>query len=110
MDNGGYNIRTHAGENLVDTPRLLSDFGTCLRVPHVWIMTLYPGGAYVNHQSCGYGFRRNLLSDLGMPLSWGDPADDVGALLFVPPNGCLHQHPTVIGFPSGSHSRTLLEG
>jgi hypothetical protein len=73
-------------------------------------MTLYPGGAYVNRQSCGYGFRRNFLSDLGMPLFWRDQADHVGALLFVPPNGCLHQHPTVIGFPSGSHSRTLLEG
>ena len=52
-------------------------------------MTLYPGGTYVNRQSRGYDFLRNFLSDLGMPLSWGDQANPVGAFLFVSGEVCL---------------------
>ena len=52
-------------------------------------MTLYPGGTYVNRQSRGYDVLRNFLSDLGMPLSWGNQANPVGAFLFVSGEVCL---------------------
>ena len=48
----------------------------------VWAMHWYPGGTMEDHQTAGYSFYENFLSDLGMTKAWSGQPNPTASLLF----------------------------
>ena len=52
-------------------------------------IVLYPGGTRRDSRTTGYSFSQNFLSDLGMTVTHGGQANDVGAGMFTASFGLL---------------------
>ena len=48
-----------------------------------WATAAYPGGTLVEHNTVGYSFSENFLSDLGRTVSWSGDSNTTAELLFT---------------------------
>ncbi len=49
----------------------------------LWAAAAYPGGTLVEHNSVGYSFSENFLSDLGRSVAWRGESNTTAQLLFT---------------------------